>query len=104
MSKRDKTPNLMDELMSGKTAGEQPSKPAGKAAAQPESQEEPKIKATHYLRESTLFRLEQALLGIRMSSGRRDINRYDVVEQALQITLADYEERGPESELAKRLQ
>jgi hypothetical protein len=92
----------MQDILAGKTESQQPSKPASQAAAQPQG--ENKIKATHYLQESTLFRLEQALLGIRMSSGRRDINRYDVVEQALQMALSDYEQRGPESELTKRLQ
>jgi len=106
MSKRKETPDLMSELLSGKPESQEPSKPesrpGGRSAAQPQG--ESKVKATHYLQESTLFRLEQALLSLRMSSGRRDINRYDVVEQALQIVLSDYEQKGPKSELAKRLQ
>ena len=106
MSKRKETPDLMSELLSGKPESQEPSKPesrpGGKAAAMPQS--DSRVKATHYLQESTLFRLEQALLSLRMSSGRRDINRYDVVEQALQIVLSDYEQHGPQSELARRLQ
>ena len=106
MSKRKGTPDLMSELLSGKTesqeAGGPESQPGGRAAAQPQG--ESKVKATHYLQEGTLFRLEQALLSLRMSSGRRDINRYDLVEQALQIVLSDYEQHGPQSELARRLQ
>lgn len=106
MSKRKETPDLMSELLSGKPEGQEhrepESRPAGKAAAMPQSNS--RVKATHYLQESTLFRLEQALLSLRMSSGRRDINRYDLVEQALQIVLSDYEEKGPKSELDRRLQ
>ena len=106
MSKRKGTPDLMSELLSGKPEEQEhketESRQAGKAAAQPQG--ESKVKATHYLQESTLFRLEQALLSLRMSSGRRDINRYDLVEQALQIVLSDYEQHGPQSELARRLQ
>ena len=105
MSKRQETPDLMSELLSGKPEGQEhrepESRPGGRAAAQPQG--ESRIKATHYLQEGTLFRLEQALLSLRMSSGRRDINRYDLVEQALQIVLSDYEQYGLESELAKRL-
>ena len=105
MSKRKETPDLMSELLSGLPESQEPSKPesrpGGRSAAQPQG--ESKVKATHYLQESTLFRLEQALLSLRMSSGRRDINRYDVVEQALQIVLSDYEQHGLESELARRL-
>lgn len=105
MSKRKETPDLMSELLSGKPEGQEhrepESRPGGKAAAQPQG--ESKVKATHYLQEATLYRLEQVLLSLRMSSGRRDINRYDVVEQALQIVLSDYEQHGLESELAKRL-
>lgn len=105
MSKRKSTPDLMSELLSGKTEGQEhrepESRPGGKAAL---PQSDSRVKATHYLQESTLFRLEQALLSLRMSSGRRDINRYDVVEQALQIVLSDYEQHGPQSELARRLQ
>lgn len=105
MSKRKSTPDLMGELLSGKPESQEASKPesrpGGRSAAQPQG--ESKVKATHYLQEGTLFRLEQALLSLRMSSGRRDINRYDVVEQALQIVLSDYEQYGLESELAKRL-
>ena len=106
MSKRKGTPDLMSELLSGKPEGQEhrepESRPGGKAAAIPQS--ESRVKATHYLQEATLYRLEQALLSLRMSSGRRDINRYDVVEQALQIVLSDYEQHGPQSELARRLQ
>jgi len=106
MSKRKSTPDLMSELLSGKPESQEPSRtesrPGGRAAAQPQG--ESKVKATHYLQEGTLFRLEQALLSLRMSSGRRNINRYDVVEQALQIVLSDYEQHGPQSELARRLQ
>ena len=106
MSKRKSTPDLMSELLSGKPEGqdhrEPESRPSGKAAAMPQG--ESKIKATHYLQESTLFRLEQALLSLKMSSGRRTINRYDLVELALQIVLSDYEQNGPQSELASRLQ
>ncbi len=106
MSKRKETPDLMSELLSGKPEGQEhrepESRPGGKAAAMPQS--ESKVKATHYLQEVTLFRLEQTLLSLRMSSGRRDINRYDVVEQALQIVLSDYEQHGSQSELARRLQ
>ena len=106
MSKRQETPDLMSELLSGKPEGQEhrepESRPGGRAAAQPQG--ESRIKATHYLQEGTLFRLEQALLSLRMSSGRRDINRYDLVEQALQIVLSDYEQNGPQSELASRLQ
>lgn len=106
MSKRKSTPDLMSELLSGKPEGQEhrepESRPGGKAAAIPHG--ESKVKATHYLQEATLYRLEQALLSLKMSSGRRDINRYDVVEQALQIVLSDYEQHGLESELARRLQ
>ena len=105
MSKRKETPDLMSELLSGKPEGQEhrepESRPGGKAAAIPQSDN--RVKATHYLQEATLYRLEQALLSLRMSSGRRDINRYDVVEQALQIVLSDYEQHGPQSELARRL-
>jgi len=94
MSKRDKTPDLMGDILSGKTQPE---------AKRPEPEEDPKIKATHYLRESTLFRLEQALTHLRMETGNRGLHRYDIVEQALRIVLDDLEQNGAESALTRRL-
>lgn len=104
MSKRKETPDLMSELLSGKTESQRASQPESQPAREPAAQPqgEGRIKATHYLQQSTLYRLEQVLLSLRISSGRRDINRYDVVEQALQIALSDYEQNGPDSQLAKR--
>lgn len=98
--KRTETPDLMGDLMA---AGYEDKK---QKARKPEKQqeEEPKIKATHYLRESTLFRLEQALTQLRIQTANRGLHRYDVVEEALQIALDELEQKGPESQLSQRLE
>lgn len=105
--KRNKTPDLMGELLTGKTesqqAGEPPRRKDRQTTRQTDRETERKIKATHYLTESTLYRLEQALTGLRMATDNRKLNRYDLVEEALQIVLAEWEQAGPESALAKRL-
>lgn len=97
--KRSKTPDLMGELLTGK-----PEERKGiQTDRRIDREAERKIKATHYLTESTLYRLEQALTGLRMATDNRKLNRYDLVEEALQIVLEEWEQAGPESALAKRL-
>lgn len=106
MTKRGKTPDLMGELLSGRTAqpeSQPESQPASQTQRQKAKETDERIKATHYLRQSTLYRLEQALLSLRMSTDNRGLNRYDVVEQAIQAALDDYERNGESSELARRL-
>lgn len=98
-AKRTSTPDLMGELLTGKTAGAPRQTDRQRAG----ETEERKIKATHYLTESTLYRLEQALTGLRMATDNRKLNRYDLVEEALRITLEEWETAGAESALAKRL-
>jgi len=98
MTKRGKTPDLMGELLSGR-----PAQPASQTQRQKAKETDERIKATHYLRQSTLYRLEQALLSLRMSTENRGLNRYDLVEQALQAALDDFERNGESSELARRL-
>lgn len=105
--KRSKTPDLMGELLTGKTEGQQAGGPLKQIDRQTDRQinkeTNRRIKATHYLTESTLYRLEQALTGLRMATDNRKLNRYDLVEEALQIALTEWEQSGPESALAKRL-
>ncbi len=100
--KRKKTPDLMGELLTGR-----PTEPEERLDRQAERrldrETERKIKATHYLTESTLYRLEQALTGLRMATDNRKLNRYDLVEEALRLVLEEWEQAGPESPLAKRL-
>ena len=38
-----------------------------------------------------------------MATDNRKLNRYDLVEEALQIVLTEWEQAGPESSLAARL-
>lgn len=97
--KRSKTPDLMGELLTGKPE----ERTNRQTERQTDREPERKIKATHYLTESTLYRLEQALTGLRMATDNRKLNRYDLVEEALQIVLTEWETAGPESALAKRL-
>ena len=97
--KRSKTPDLMGELLTGKPEERIDRKTERRKGGEAEQ----RIKATHYLTESTLYRLEQALTGLRMATDNRKLNRYDLVEEALQIVLEEWEQAGPESALAKRL-
>ena len=100
--KRSKTPDLMGELLSGKAESPRP-EPSRGPESQKDRETERKIKATHYLTESTLYRLEQALTGLRMATDNRKLNRYDIVEEALRLVLEEWEQAGKESPLAKRL-
>lgn len=97
--KRSKTPDLMGELLTGKPE-ERQDRQTGKRI---DREADRRIKATHYLTESTLYRLEQALTGLRMATDNRKLNRYDLVEEALRLVLEEWEQAGPESALAKRL-
>ena len=103
--KRSKTPDLMGELLTGKPEGraEPPKRKSGETNRQIDKEPDRRIKATHYLTESTLYRLEQALTGLRMATDNRKLNRYDLVEEALRLVLEEWEQAGPESALAKRL-
>lgn len=102
MTKRGKTPDLMGELLSGRPPQAE-SQSARETPRQKAKETDERIKATHYLKQSTLYRLEQALLSLRMSTDNRGLNRYELVEQALQAALDDFEQHGEESELARRL-
>lgn len=105
--KRSKTPDLMGELLAGKPESRPAGEPPKRQDAEPERhtdrETDKRIKATHYLAESTLYRLEQALTGLRMATDNRKLNRYDLVEEALRMALEEWEQAGPESGLAKRL-
>jgi hypothetical protein len=100
--KRSKTPDLMGELLTGK-AESSPKQRDRQTERQSGGEAERKIKATHYLTEGTLYRLEQALTGLRMATDNRKLNRYDLVEEALRLVLEEWEQAGPESALAQRL-
>ena len=100
--KRSKTPDLMGELLTGRPTEPEERKSA-KTDRQIDRETERKIKATHYLTESTLYRLEQALTGLRMATDNRKLNRYDIVEEALRLVLEEWEQAGKESQIAKRL-
>ena len=105
--KRSKTPDLMGELLSGKPesqpAGKPPKQQDRATIRQIDKEPDRRIKATHYLTESTLYRLEQALTGLRMATDNRKLNRYDLVEEALRIVLEEWEQAGQGSQLAERL-
>ncbi len=103
--KRSKTPDLMGELLTGKPEGraEPPKQKNEKTERQIDKEPDRRIKATHYLTESTLYRLEQALTGLRMATDNRKLNRYDLVEEALRIVLEEWEQAGQGSQLAERL-
>lgn len=97
--KRSKTPDLMGELLTGKTEERKDRQTERRI----DKETERRIKATHYLTEGTLYRLEQALTGLRMATDNRKLNRYDLVEEALRLVLEEWEQAGPESALAQRL-
>ena len=97
--KRSKTPDLMGELLTGKPEERKDRHTERRI----DKEADKRIKATHYLTESTLYRLEQALTGLRMATDNRKLNRYDLVEEALRLVLEEWEQAGPESPLAKRL-
>ena len=103
--KRSKTPDLMGELLTGKPEGraEPPKQKSEKTDRQIDKEPDRRIKATHYLTESTLYRLEQALTGLRMATDNRKLNRYDLVEEALRLVLEEWEQAGQGSQLAERL-
>jgi len=102
--KRSKTPDLMGELLTGKPeSGRSEPRPDRETEKRLDRDAERKIKATHYLTESTLYRLEQALTGLRMATDNRKLNRYDIVEAALRLVLEEWEQAGKESPIAKRL-
>jgi len=108
MSKRKETPDVLGEVLGGQDEPEkQPARKtakqrARKAEKQPE--DDPKIKATHYLRQSTLYRLEEALIQLRRATDNRGLSRYEVVEEAIQMALEELEAKGDKSKLLARLQ
>ena len=107
MSKRKETPDVLGSILGGQEEPER--QPARKVASQrdreteKQPEDDPKIKATHYLRQSTLYRLEEGLIQLRRATGNRDLSRYEVVEQAVQMALEELEANGEKSQLAKRL-
>lgn len=80
-------------------------KPESQKARKTEKQpkDDPKIKVTHYLRQSTLYMLEEALIRLRRATNNRGLSRYEVVEESLQMALAELEAKGEKGQLAKRL-
>lgn len=117
MSDRKETPDVLGSILGG------PQEPEVEPASKPESQidrktekqkarkpekqtepvEEPKIKATHYLKQSTLYKLEEALIQLRRATDNRGLSRYEIVEEALQMALDELEAKGEKSQLARRM-
>ena len=106
MTKRKQTPDVLGDILGGQEEPEeQPArKPARQKARKTEKEpEDPKIKATHYLRQSTLYRLDEGLLQLRRATDNRGLSRYEIVEEAIQMALDELEAEGDKSQLARRL-
>ncbi len=114
MSRRVKLPGA-DELFRPTSPAGQP--PASEPAApQPEPQEEPEQKRpargsgrvkhdekmTVYVTADELLELEHARLALRRTLGQ-GVDRGRIVREAIALALADFDERGDESELVRRL-
>ena len=63
--------------------------------------EEPKAKASFYFTDSLLDRLDRAWMQLRLVDRR--ITKSELVQVALEEVLEEYEERGEESRLYRRL-
>ena len=105
---RDKTPDLMGDLLSGKKA----SKPAEQQAMEPVSQEasrpaeEPKVKRTFYLSQEGLQALEELQYQLRRLASlddRGQISYSLIVERAILLAMEELEAHGEASRIASRL-
>lgn len=106
---RDKTPDLMGDLLSGKKPA---SKPAEQQASQEASQPAPgpadeiKIKRTFYLSREGLRALDDLQYQLRRMASPEDrasISYSSIVQEAILLALADLQAKGEGSSLAKRL-
>jgi len=83
------------------TPPEAPAAPAARPAASGRVKHDEKI--TVYVTAEELLALEQARLAVRASVGR-NVDRGRLVRAALASALEDFETRGDDSELVRRLQ
>lgn len=116
MTKRKKSANVLETLSRKEKPQEKPSpepsspsvpptqsvQPAQPTVPKAAAPEKSRIKATHYLHQETLWRLDDALIQIQRMTGVRSIHRYAIVEQALQIILTDLEQNGTDSMIGQR--
>jgi len=126
MPDRKKTPSVLDELLGGASAQEPESKPsvptegqkarstevqrarrpASRKSASTEVQKEAntevqKIKTTFLFSRQAISRLEACWYEMRCSSGRKDISRSQIIEQALEQALEEYDQLKERSKLAQ---
>ena len=105
---RDKTPDLMGDLLSGKKA----SKPAEQQAMEPVSQEagrpaeELKLKRTFYLSKAGLRALDDLQYQLRRLASPEDrasVSYSLIVERAILLAMEELEAHGEASRIASRL-
>ena len=105
---RDKTPDLMGDLLSGKKA----SKPAEQQAMEPASQEagrpaeDLKLKRTFYLSKTGINALEELQYQLRRLASlddRGQISYSLIVERAILLAMEELEAHGEASKIASRL-
>ena len=105
---RDKTPDLMGDLLSGKKA----SKPAEQQAMEPASQEasrpaeELKLKRTFYLSKAGLRALDDLQYQLRRMASLEDrasVSYSLIVERAILLAMEELEAQGAASRIASRL-
>ena len=82
-------------------AAEQAEAEAPARAGRREAAAEPKAKASFYFTDALLDRLDRAWMQLRMADRR--ITKSELVQAALEEVLEEYEERGEESRLYRRL-
>ena len=114
----DRTPDdLLGSLLTGKkTAPEDTEKPqkepiqaedrSSRKKASESFLESPggKAKATYYLDESVLSKLDEAWLALRkMAINRTSISKSWIVEQAILMAVQELESKGSKSKIAKRI-
>ena len=116
MPDRKKTPSVLDDLLGGAPAQEPESQPSGQPEAKKargtevqrarrpaiqksvttEAQksvstegQQAKLKTTFLFSAESMARLEAFWYELRLSSGRKDVSRSQIIEQALELALAD---------------
>ena len=107
MSKRQESPDLLIQAL-----GAGVDKPARQIARDTDkkrgrppkpTEDEPRIKATHALKASTMDRLDESLLKLRRELDNRGLSRYEIVEAAILLALDELDSKGAKSAIAQKL-
>lgn len=104
--KREETPDLLGNLLTGGKARPEPEEVKRPAIAQTSSPDRETVKVTVYLSEDVAYSLDEAKATLRRllkPESKHSVSKSIIVEKALALALRELQEQGIKSPLARAI-